>query len=231
MAAGAVITVDRALGTSANGSATTLVSPVLAQRVDVVPPGERATRALEERSEVLFVASGRGVLRVGGGEHELRPESAAFLGVGDRVELEAGGEGLELVVVATPGSESRRPGEPVVTHLDRAEAEDAGIGREFRLLVGPEHGCRSVTQFVGYVPPGRANMHNHPYDELAYIVEGEGVLHWHEGESVPVARGSCIHFPRLVLHSLENTGASTLRIMGVFHPAGSPADRVDVLDY
>jgi mannose-6-phosphate isomerase-like protein (cupin superfamily) len=74
-------------------------------------------------------------------------------------------------------------------------------------------------------------MHNHPYDELAYVVEGEGVLHWEDGTSMPVAAGSCIYFPRLVFHSLENVGDPPIRIMGVFHPAGSPADRVAELDY
>jgi mannose-6-phosphate isomerase-like protein (cupin superfamily) len=230
MTAGAVTTVDRTPGKRVNRSETTLVSPVLVQQVELLPAGARAARAIEGRSEILFVAAGDGVLRLGGEEYELRPEVAAFLAVGDRVELEAGVEALELVVVRTPGNETRSPGDPVVAWLGDAEAEDAGIGREFRLLVGPEHGCRSVTQFVGYVPPGRASMHNHPYDEVAYIVEGRGILHWHGGESVPVGPGSCIHFPRLVFHTLENVGDSTLRIMGVFHPPGSPADRVEVLD-
>jgi mannose-6-phosphate isomerase-like protein (cupin superfamily) len=231
MTAGAVTTVDRALGERGDWSATTLASPVLAQQVWTLPPGARSARAIEGRSEVAFVSSGRGLLRIAGEEQELRRESAAFFAVDDWVELEAGDDGLQLVLVRTPGSELRPPGVPLVAGAEGSEAEDAGIGREFRLLVGPDHGCRSVTQFVGYVPPGRAKMHNHPYDELAYIVEGQGALHWHEGESVPVARGSCIYFPRLVFHSLENTGDSTLRIMGVFHPAGSPADRVEVLDY
>lgn len=231
MAAGSVTTIERALDASRDGSATTLVSPVLEQRVEVVPRGGRVSRTVEERSEVLFVAAGNGVLRVGGQEHELVPETGAFLAAGEPVELEAGGEGLELVLVRTPWDEARAAGRPATVVLGDVEAEEAGIGREFRLLVGEAHGCRSVTQFVGYVPPGRAKMHNHPYDEVAYVLEGDGVLHWHDGESIPVGRGSCIHFPRLVFHSLENVGDSTLRIMGVFHPAGSPADRVEILDY
>ena len=56
-------------------------------------------------------------------------------------------------------------------------ARDAGIGREFRLLA-----CSSRRRSSsGVVPPGRAKMHNHPYDEVAYVVEGEGVLHWEDG--------------------------------------------------
>jgi mannose-6-phosphate isomerase-like protein (cupin superfamily) len=232
VAAGRVTTVERALAESSDGRATTLRSPVLEQRVERLPAGERLAWAVEERSEVLFVAGGTGVLRLDGQELALEPETGAFLAVGDAVELEAAGEeALELVVARTPGEEAGGAGRRVTATLVEREAEDAGIGREFRLLVGPEHGCVSATQFVGEIPPGRAKMHNHPYDEMAYVVDGSGVLHWHEGESVPVQRGSCIHFPRLVLHSLENVGGRPIRIMGVFHPAGSPADRVDVLDY
>ena len=230
MAAGLVTTVDRVLRTNGDPSTTTLVSPLLEQRVAVVAPGERSSWTVRDRSEILFVAAGKGVLRLAGEEHELVRESGAFLAVGDAVELEAAGEPLQLVAVRTPGGERRRPGDPLVARPDR-EAEDAGSGREFRLLVGPDHGCRSATQFIGLIPPGRANMHNHPYDELAYLVEGEGILHWHEDGSVPVRGGSCIYFPRLIFHSLENVGDTPLRIMGVFHPAGSPADRVEVLDH
>jgi mannose-6-phosphate isomerase-like protein (cupin superfamily) len=232
MTAGRVTTLEEALAAGAGGSATTLVCPVLEQRVEVVDPGERAAWTVGDRSEVLFVAFGAGALRVAGGEHRLEPETAAFLALGDEAELEADAEEpLALVVTRTPGREERPPGRPVTAGLAGAEARDAGIGREFRLLVGPEHGCSSATQFVGFIPPGRAKMHNHPYEEVAYVVDGTGVLHWHEGPSEPVERGSCIYFPRLEFHSLENLADRPLRIMGVFHPAGSPADRVEVLDY
>ena len=232
MAGGAITTVDRALAASGNGCATTLRTPVLEQLVKSVAPSRRLVRTVQDRSEVVFVTAGTGLLRLEGAEHPLTPETAAFVPAREDAELEASAdEALELLVVRTPGDERADPARPTTVSLAEREAEDAGIGREFRLLVGPEHGLRSATQFVGYVPPGRARMHNHPYDEVAYVLEGEGVVHWRDGESVPVERGSCIHFPRLVFHSLENVGDRPIRIMGVFHPAGSPADRVDVLDY
>jgi oxalate decarboxylase/phosphoglucose isomerase-like protein (cupin superfamily) len=40
-----------------------------------------------------------------------------------------------------------------------------------------------------------------------------------------VSAGSCIHLPAYLLHSLENSGGSTMRIVAVFHPAGDPASR------
>jgi mannose-6-phosphate isomerase-like protein (cupin superfamily) len=202
-------------------SGTTLAAPGLEQRVVSTP---RAELEPGDRSEVVFVASGRGVLRVQGEEHALEPDTGAYVGPGEIVTVEADGGELELVIVTTPAAELRSP--RVVRYRER-ESEDAGIGRWFRVLVESSE----TTQFIGVIPPGRAKMHNHPYDELAWLLEGEGQLHWHEGESAPLARGSQIFFPRLVFHSVENEGGAPMRIMGVFRPAGSPADRVEVLDY
>lgn len=202
-------------------SGTTLAAPGLEQRVLTTA---RAELAPGEGTEIVFVAAGDGVLRIGGKEHAVETDTGAFVGAGEEAVLEAAGGELELVVVTTPAAELRSA--RVVRYRER-ESEDAGIGRWFRLLVT----TTETTQFVGVIPPGRAKMHNHPYDELAWLVEGEGQLHWHEGESEPIARGSRIFFPRLVFHSVENLGGAPMRIMGVFRPAGSPADRVAVLDY
>ena len=35
--------------------------------------------------------------------------------------------------------------------------------------------------------------------------------------------GSCIQLPARVVHCLENTGDSMMRVVAVFRPAGSPA--------
>jgi mannose-6-phosphate isomerase-like protein (cupin superfamily) len=201
---------------------TTLAAPELEQRVVTT---SRAELAPGDRSEIVFVASGNGVLRIGGEEHAVETETGAFVGAGEEAVLEADGDGeLELVLVRTPRAELKSA--RVVRYREQ-EDEDAGIGRWFRVLTTTSE----TTQFIGVIPPGRAKMHNHPYDELAWLVEGGGQLHWHEGESEPIARGSRIFFPRLVFHSVENQGGAPMRIMGVFRPAGSPADRVAVLDY
>jgi mannose-6-phosphate isomerase-like protein (cupin superfamily) len=202
-------------------TATTLAAPGLEQRVVTTA---RAELAPGDQTEIVFVASGEGVLRVDGEEHAVETDTGMYVGPGEEAVLEARNGALELVVVRTPRADLRSP--RVVRYTER-ESEDAGIGRWFRLLVTTSE----TTQFVGLIPPGRAKMHNHPYDELAWLVEGEGQLHWHEGETELLARGSRIFFPRLVFHSVENLGGAPMRIMGVFRPAGSPADRVAVLDY
>jgi quercetin dioxygenase-like cupin family protein len=84
-------------------------------------------------------------------------------------------------------------------------------------------GCRSVTQFVGFIPPGRAPDHFHRYDEVLYVLEGEGRLHI-DGEGEPLAPGACVHLPARLVHCLENSGDQEMRVIAVFRPAGSPAE-------
>ena len=71
------------------------------------------------------------------------------------------------------------------------------------------------------VQPSRAPEHHHVYDEVAFIVEGTGVIHIGDLDE-PVRAGTCILFPRGRMHCLENTGPGLMRVMGVFYPSGSP---------
>jgi uncharacterized cupin superfamily protein len=108
-----------------------------------------------------------------------------------------------------------------VSQLSDCPVEVTG-DRRFRVLFGPGRGCSAATQFVGEIPPGRAPAHTHLYDEVVLILNGEGVLHAGPTDH-PLAPGSCMHLPPGQPHCLENTGQATLRVLGVFHPGGSPA--------
>ena len=107
--------------------------------------------------------------------------------------------------------------------IENGERGMATAGREFDLFAHPDNGCESVTQFVGYIPPGRAPDHFHLYDEVGYILAGEGAFHVGD-ESAPLRPGSCFHLPARLVHSLENHGPGEMRVLGVFRPAGSPAE-------
>jgi mannose-6-phosphate isomerase-like protein (cupin superfamily) len=110
-----------------------------------------------------------------------------------------------------------------VVDVKSQEAGAATAGRMFQLLAGPDVGCASVTQFLGRVPVVRAPDHFHKYDEVVYVVHGQGALHI-SGESVAVQAGTAIHFPSGLVHCLENTGPGEMQVLGVFRPAGSPAE-------
>jgi mannose-6-phosphate isomerase-like protein (cupin superfamily) len=197
----------------------------LEQRVLRFAPGRSAERRLDGRQEVLYVAAGSGRIEVNGKPHELRPATGVFLAAGDRYAVENPGPGqLEVVSVTAPEEHEPSTDRGVTVRFQDRPALPATPNREFRYLVNQDLGCRDVTQFVGIIPPGRAGMHSHTYDEVVYVLEGEGVLHL-DGAETPIARGSCIHLPPLQEHCLENTGEGPMRVLGVFHPSGDPASR------
>jgi mannose-6-phosphate isomerase-like protein (cupin superfamily) len=199
----------------------------LEQRVIRFRPGRSAERSLAGRQEVLYVAAGSGTVEVNGERHMLEPNMGVYLASGERYAVENPGPGeLHVVSVTAPAEESHAGDTEhgvTVRYGDRP-ALPASPNREFRYLVNQDLGCRDVTQFVGIIPPGRAGMHSHTYDEVVYVVEGEGMLHL-GGASTPIATGSCIHLPPLEEHCLENTGDKPMRVLGVFHPSGDPASK------
>src|SRR5215831_5169648 len=113
---------------------------------------------------------------------------------------------------------------PLVRLADRKALPTAD--RWYRVLVDDELGCTQVTQFIGSIPPGRAPDHFHLYEEVLFILRGEGRM-WAGKTSTPIAAGSCIYLPKGQSHCVENTGKGELRLLGIFYPAGSPAVRYD----
>jgi mannose-6-phosphate isomerase-like protein (cupin superfamily) len=188
-------------------------------------PGRSRPRSLDRVQEVIYAASGRGGLIVDGKPQELEPGTAAYVIAGETYEVDNPGPEPLLVVSATAPQSSRGQirGRRVVRYDDQPALPASG-GREFRYLVTDEVGCTDLTQFFGIIAPGRAPAHSHVYDEVIYVLEGEGVLHI-DGSHEPVSAGTCIHLPPLLEHSLENSGDSPMRIVAVFHPAGDPASR------
>jgi quercetin dioxygenase-like cupin family protein len=206
-------------------------------------PGRSVRRATGECEEVLFVLSGEGVLRLVGQVHALEPESGVYLAPGESYELEPRGtEALRLVAVRVPdpvaespsalaGSSGAPPVSPdaaasparaVVRRLADQESAAATSEREFRIVADPGTGLRSATHFVGYIPTLRAPEHFHAYDEVIYVLDGEGVMHV-DGADYPLSAGSSIQLPARTVHCLENNGAGVMRVVAVFRPAGSPA--------
>ena len=195
----------------------------LEQRVIRFGAGRSEARTADGRQELLYVAAGRGSLTIADEQHELEPGTGVYLVPGERYAVEADGPDELLVVSVTAPHEAGSPRRRTVRYADQP-ALPASPNREFRYLVNEDAGCLDVTQFVGLIPPGRANMHSHTYDEVVYVIEGEGILHIDDSQA-PIGAGSCIHLPPLVEHSLENTGGQTMRVLGVFHPSGDPASR------
>jgi mannose-6-phosphate isomerase-like protein (cupin superfamily) len=197
----------------------------LEQRVIRFGPGRSSPRTLNGRQEVLYVISGTGTLRLDGTKHELGPNTGVFLAAGETYTVEnERPEPLAVVSVLTPQQSQPASERCVTVRFDDREELQADENRSFRYLVHEDIGCLDVTQFVGIVKPCRAPDHSHPYDEVGYIIEGQGIAHV-GGESTPIGPGSCFHLPPEEVHCIENSGPGVMRIMGVFHPSGSPRQR------
>jgi mannose-6-phosphate isomerase-like protein (cupin superfamily) len=199
-------------------------SPWLELRVIDFAPGRSAERSTADRETVLFVVDGEGALTAGGAEHRLEPQTGALIPARTTWAVEhTGPADLRVVAVAIEPADGLAATDVAVVRLADQEARAATGDRSFRVVVDPAAGFRPATQFVGFVPPGRAPDHFHQYDEVIYVLAGRGVLHM-DGRSTPFGAGSTIHLPPRLVHCLENVGDDVLVVLGVFTPAGSPAD-------
>jgi quercetin dioxygenase-like cupin family protein len=200
--------------------------PPLEQTIVELDSGASTHRETGSDEEVLFVLDGTGSLELDGTKHDLEPESGAYLAPGEEYVVEnPGSRQLTLISVRIPDPDPESPDPPKRTAVRRVAdqtAQAATTDREFRIVADPSTGLRSATHFVGYIPAARAPDHFHTYNEVIYVLDGEGVLHA-QGNDHPVKPGSCIQLPARVVHCLQNTGESTMRVVAVFRPAGSPA--------
>lgn len=218
-ASGAHIRVVLALGTPPGTSGAGLV-----RRLVQVPGGAGMDGAVKNAAEMWFVIEGFGRLDLAGQAGvRLRPDQGLLLPRGSayRVHADRPGE-LRLDMVTLPGA--TLAGGTQSRQLADCDVETTG-DRRFRVLFGPGQGCSLATQFVGEIPPGRAPEHSHPYDEMVLVLAGLGTAHL-GGTGHPLAAGTYLHLPPGLPHCLENTGSATLRVLGVFHPAGSPAAKL-----
>jgi mannose-6-phosphate isomerase-like protein (cupin superfamily) len=201
--------------------------------------------------EILYVLQGEATLYLDGERFEVGPDTGIYLAAGRTCTIDnrrsaplvlAGsrcpepeddpvlGPGLTAPVPGAPALTAPPPGaaigvaDPTIRLWDQQSESTAD--RWYRVLVDQRLGSRETTQFVGSIPPGRAPDHYHHYEEVLCILLGEGRM-WAGESSAPIAAGSCIYLPRGQVHCVENTGEGELRLLGVFHPAGSPAVRYD----
>jgi mannose-6-phosphate isomerase-like protein (cupin superfamily) len=246
-ALGGLLTVPRSAptlpGMSETGTTLTVLARTraggtgLVRTLAAVPAGGWHSGTARAGGELWFVIEGSGRLDLDGAPGTaLIDDRGLRIPAGSAYRLECGRAGeLRLDMVALPGP-SRSAGLEAAPGAGSADAlvsrdlrdcpaETTG-DRTFRVLFGPGRGCAVATQFVGEIPPGRAPEHSHPYDEVVLILQGTGIAHVGGGADRELSAGTCLHLPPGLPHCLENTGPHVLRVLGVFHPADSPAAKL-----
>jgi len=221
----------------------------LVRRLAEIPPGALLDGTAGSAGELWFVIGGHGRLDSAGQPGlPLGPDRGLLIPPGMRYRINAAGSADLRIDSVTLPARTPEPGRhadaaatdqaasrdqpaprdqatPQARDLRDCEVETTG-DRRFRVLFGPGQGCAVATQFLGEIPTGRAPEHSHPYDELVLVLEGSGVVHLN-GADHPLSAGTCVHLPPRQLHCLENTGTATMRVLGVFHPADSPAAKAE----
>ena len=216
------------------------VTPALDGAVDrrlLVPPEDGSTLALES-----IMLAPAGTVPVADDLHDtlfflvdgacaldgvpLDGPGAGLASAGSSCSLVAGTGGASVLrATVGAGTDLHAPmgaAEQVVA-LDHVEPGKATGARSFQVLFGPHNGSTRATLFVGYIPPGRAPWHYHLYDEIVWVLRGEGRLH--VGDAVePLAPGAAFRLHPREVHIVENTDpVRELAVLGIFTPAGSPS--------
>jgi mannose-6-phosphate isomerase-like protein (cupin superfamily) len=207
----------------------------ITQTVSDYAPGLSPAVVNPGAEEVLYIVSGQGICRVNGFEYALNAGAAIFVPRGAVYNIEnTGTEAIRLVSSCCPQDPQRHIVDgplptgsgappPLLVHEDHREDIRAGQDRLFRYLIYTDVGCKQITQFAGWIPPSKAPVHYHTYEEGIFILEGHGIVHT-DDESCEFAAGCSIYFPIGMRHCVENPGTSTIKLLGAFYPSGSPGE-------
>jgi mannose-6-phosphate isomerase-like protein (cupin superfamily) len=194
---------------------------------------------LSEHSERISSVEVLGEIFIDGHPFALSPDTGIYIRPHETFAINNPGPGQIVIVSAQCPEPDQQPQfvTPLTSADSAASIESPLVGladrraqptadRWYRVLVDDEIGSANATQFVGSIPPGRAPDHFHQYEEVLFILKGEGRM-WASETSTPITPGSCIYLPKGQVHCVENTGKDELRLLGVFYPAGSPSVRYD----
>ncbi len=205
------------------------VSPIdgssLALETRKVEAGSAARVGHETSDSLVYIGSGTGCFSLAGDAREVAERGACLVLSGEDATVEAHEE-MTLVVATVDGEvdlHAPMGRRELVASLDIADADQATGARSFQVLFGPHNGSTRATLFVGYIPPGKAPWHYHLYDEIVWVLRGEGRLH--VGDAIePLVPGCAFRLHAREVHIVENTQASEeLAVLGIFTPAGSPS--------
>jgi mannose-6-phosphate isomerase-like protein (cupin superfamily) len=158
----------------------------IAQTVSSYLVGKTPARRNPQAEEVLYVVVGLGACYMDGHRYALAPGTALYIPPATAYQIENTGEDgeqeLMIVGVLCPEQEGEtglpavelnpRETAPLRTARESDQQPIETGDRTFKIMVSRAHGCEKVTQFVGRIPPGRAPMHHHTYEEAIYVIEG-----------------------------------------------------------
>lgn len=111
----------------------------------------------------------------------------------------------------------------IIADLASIEGRRYPARRRTQNLVGGVSPVQAEQFSMGYVTldphGGQVPWHNQEQEEIYFVVEGEGEMCLGE-ERQPLTTGQAVYIPSGVFHQLTNTGATPLRMIYCYGPAG-----------
>ncbi|MDE3167137.1 MAG: cupin domain-containing protein [Acidobacteriota bacterium] len=121
----------------------------------------------------------------------------------------------------------------IVADLSQIAGRTYPARRRTQNLVGGASPIQAANFSMGYVTleadGGQVPWHNQQQEEIYFIVEGNGEMCLGE-ERRPVRAGEAVYIPPTVFHQLTNTGATPMRMIYCYGPAGDVAHWRQELD-
>src|ERR1039458_381513 len=114
----------------------------------------------------------------------------------------------------------------IIADLSQIDGRTYPARRRTQNLVGGASPIHAANFSMGYVTlepnGGQVPWHNQEQEEIYFIVEGAGEMCLGE-ERAAVRAGQAVYVPHRVFHQLTNTGATPMRMIYCYGPAGGVA--------
>jgi mannose-6-phosphate isomerase-like protein (cupin superfamily) len=113
-----------------------------------------------------------------------------------------------------------------IADLSRIPGRSYPAGRLTKNLVGGVSPIQATNFSLGYVTldpnGGQVPWHNQEQEEIYFVIEGSGEMCLGE-ERAFIQAGQTVYIPPRIFHQLTNTGATPMRIIYCYGPAGDVA--------
>jgi CDGSH-type Zn-finger protein/mannose-6-phosphate isomerase-like protein (cupin superfamily) len=189
--------------------------------------------AADGKHILVFVGEGDGEIEISGHMFEFTRRSGIYVRPGEAFRIHNdSGKLIKLYISVAPGVDnlSWRDDMPAgfeAEFPDRVEEVDptqrhAMAARFYQLLINKAHGSTVATQFIGNIPPSKAEPHRHLYEEALIFLTGEGIV-WTKASKTPVGPGDVLFLPAKQVHSVQCLGDKGMDVVGVIYPGDNPS--------
>ena len=121
----------------------------------------------------------------------------------------------------------------LITDIQRIEPRSFPARRKTRNLVGGVSPIQCPHFALGYVElepdGGQVPWHQQEQTEIYFVIEGTAEMCLGD-EVATLSSGQCVHIPSGVFHQITNQGATPLKLMYCYGPAGDVAHWRQELD-